>query len=96
MELLSELGLLGLGLSAFIAATILPISSKLVLSALLLTGENPLLLIIIATIANVADLIVNYLIGCWGADTLLHRWFKLSQKQTKQSNTSILMASGVC
>ena len=50
MELLSELGLWGLGLSAFLAATILPLSSELVLSALLLAGENPLAVIIIATI----------------------------------------------
>ena len=50
MELLSELGLWGLGLSAFLAATILPLSSELVLSAILLAGRNPLTVIIIATI----------------------------------------------
>jgi len=82
MELFSEWGIWGLGLSAFLAATILPLSSEIVLSALLLAGENPLLLIIIATIGNVAGSIVNYMIGRWGADTILHRWFHLSQKQT--------------
>jgi len=85
MELLSELGLWGLGISAFLAATILPLSSELVLSALLLAGENPLTLIIIATFANVLGSIVNYLIGRWGADTILHRWFKLSQQQTDKA-----------
>jgi len=85
MGLFSELGLWGLGLSAFLAATILPLSSELVLSALLLAGENPLLLIIIATIGNVAGSIVNYMIGRWGADTLLHRWFHLSQQQTDKA-----------
>jgi len=49
MQLFSELGLWGLGISAFLAATILPLSSELVLSALLLAGENPLTIIIIAT-----------------------------------------------
>ena len=85
MDLLSELGLWGLGLSAFLAATILPLSSELVLSALLLAGENPLVLIIIATIGNVAGAVVNYLIGRWGADTMLHRWLKLTQQQTDKA-----------
>ncbi|MBL1321149.1 MAG: DedA family protein [Methylophaga sp.] len=85
MDLLSELGLWGLGISAFLAATILPLSSELVLSALLLAGENPLTVIIIATFANVLGSIVNYLIGHWGADGILHRWFKLTQKQTDKA-----------
>ena len=85
MDLLSELGLWGLGLSAFLAATILPLSSELVLSALLLAGENPVTIIVIATFANVLGSIVNYLIGRWGADSILHRWFKLTQQQTNKA-----------
>jgi len=85
MELLSELGLWGLGLSAFLAATLLPLSSELVLSALLLAGENPFAVIIIATFGNVLGSIVNYLIGRWGSDSILHRWFKLTQQQTDKA-----------
>ncbi|MFW5427101.1 MAG: YqaA family protein [Methylophagaceae bacterium] len=85
MEWLSEYGLWGLVLSAFLAATILPLSSELVLSALLITGENPTTVIIIATIANVAGSAVNYVLGRWGADSILHRWFNLSQQQTDKA-----------
>ena len=85
MELFSELGLWGLGLSAFLATTLLPLSSELVLASLLLSGENSALLIIIATTGNVAGSIVNYLIGRWGACSILHRWFKLSTTQTDKA-----------
>ncbi|MDC9726194.1 MAG: DedA family protein [Gammaproteobacteria bacterium] len=85
MAWLAEYGLWGLGLSALLAATVLPLSSELVLSALLIAGESPSLLLMIATVANVAGSVVNYLIGRWGADTILHRWFKLSSAQTDKA-----------
>ncbi|NOQ77178.1 MAG: DedA family protein [Methylococcaceae bacterium] len=85
MELLSELGLWGLGLSAFLAATFLPLSSELVLTSLLLAGENPTVLLIIATIGNVAGSTLNYALGRWGSDTILHRWLRLSSQQTDKA-----------
>jgi membrane protein YqaA with SNARE-associated domain len=85
MEILSELGLWGLGLSAFLAATILPISSELVLSSLLIAGENPITLLIIATACNVIGSLLNYIIGRWGADTILQRWLHLTPAQTTKA-----------
>lgn len=85
METLSELGLWGLGLSAFLAATILPISSELVLSSLLMAGENPTTLVIIATSFNVMGSLLNYVVGRWGADTILHRWLHLTTEQTNKA-----------
>ena len=82
MNWLADYGLLWLGLSAFLAATILPLSSELVLSALLITGENPIALLIIATLGNVAGSVVNYILGRWGSNTILHRWLHLSSTQT--------------
>lgn len=81
MEQLSEWGLWGLGLSAFLAATILPISSELVMSSLLIGGEDPIILLIIATSCNVMGSLLNYIIGRWGADTILHRWLQLTSAQ---------------
>lgn len=85
MIALSDLGLIGLALASFLAATILPLSSELVLSSLLLTGQAALPLILTATVANVLGSVVNYLLGRWGANTVLHRWFKLSQPQTDKA-----------
>ena len=85
MDLLSELGLWGLGLSAFLAATFLPLSSELVLSSLLIAGENPIALLIVATIGNVAGSTVNYALGRWGSATILHKWLHLSSQQKNKA-----------
>lgn len=41
MDYFSELGHLGLFIAAFLAATVLPLSSEIVLNALLLSGLSP-------------------------------------------------------
>lgn len=81
MDYLAELGLLGLGLAAFLAATILPLSSELVLTALLISGENPVAVLTVATLGNVAGSVVNYGAGRWGSETILHKWLRLSRSQ---------------
>ena len=65
MEYFSELGYFGLFIAAFLAATILPLSSEIVLSALLLSGLSPTALVAIATIGNVLGSLVNYVLGYW-------------------------------
>ena len=87
MEGLSEYGLWGLGIAAFLAATILPLSSELVLSALLLSGESSFAVLAVATLGNVLGSLLNYLLGRWGADSILHRWLKLSTTQIDRAKT---------
>lgn len=81
----SDLSLIGLALASFLAATILPLSSEVVLAALLLTGENPVVLLIIATAGNVAGSTVNYALGRWGSNAILHRWLRLSSQQISKA-----------
>lgn len=50
-------------LSAFLAATILPFSSEIVLSALYGSGLNGAILLVVASIGNVLGSLVNYLLG---------------------------------
>jgi len=66
MECFAELGYAGLLLSSFLAATILPLSSEVVLGILLLSGLNPVVLVGLATLGNVAGALVNYALGFWG------------------------------
>ena len=62
--------------SAFLAATVLPFYSEVVLFALLREGGDPVALVTTATLGNTLGAVVNWLLGRY----LLHfqgrRWFQ--------------------
>ncbi|WP_085907629.1 YqaA family protein [Kiloniella majae] len=79
--------LLSLFLGAFLAATILPFSSEIMLAAALNSGEyQTWLLVLIATTGNTLGAIVNWWLGIY----LLHwsdrKWFPFSTKQLDQAS----------
>lgn len=79
MEHLSDLGYAGLFISAFLAATILPLSSEIVLSALLLGGLSPTTLVIVATTGNVLGSLTNYALGYWASKVMVKKWLRMSE-----------------
>lgn len=79
MDYFSELGYLGLFLASFLAATILPLSSEVVLSVLLLNKLDPVLLIAVATVGNVLGALTNYAIGFWGSKAFVRRVLKIPE-----------------
>jgi membrane protein YqaA with SNARE-associated domain len=81
MEYFAELGYIGLFIAAFLAATILPLSSELVLSALLLSGASPSGLVIVATTGNVLGSLTNYALGYWASLGLIKKWLRLSESE---------------
>jgi membrane protein YqaA with SNARE-associated domain len=79
MEYFTELGYIGLFIAAFLAATILPLSSEIVLGALLLTNLSPITLVVVATIGNVLGSITNYALGYWAGMGVIRKWLKMSE-----------------
>ena len=77
MEYFSELGYFGLFVAAFLASTILPLSSEVVLSALLLSGLSPVALVSIATTGNVLGSLTNYALGYWASLEVIKKWLKI-------------------
>ncbi|PKM31464.1 MAG: hypothetical protein CVV08_15120 [Gammaproteobacteria bacterium HGW-Gammaproteobacteria-12] len=66
-------------LSAFGAATLLPLQSEAVLVALLLAGQHPLwALLLVATLGNVLGSWVNWLLGRSIEHYRERRWFPVS------------------
>lgn len=78
MQYLIEYGYIGLFIAAFLAATILPLSSEVVLSALLLSELSPFTLIAIATIGNVLGVLTNYALGYWASQKAIKQWLRMS------------------
>ncbi len=85
MEFFTELGFFGLFLSSFLAATVLPLSSEVVLTFLLLSGLDPTSLIAFATVGNVLGSFVNYAIGFWGSAFVISKLLRVSEPQFEKS-----------
>lgn len=70
----------GLFLSAFLAATILPMQSEAVLVGMLLTDHSPVALVIVASVGNVLGSIVNWALGRGIERFRDRRWFPLDEQ----------------
>ena len=81
MEYFTELGYIGLFMAAFLAATVLPLSSEVVLVALLLNGMSPVSLVAVATVGNVSGSLVNYALGYWAGVAVIRRWLRMSEAE---------------
>ncbi|NRH27953.1 VTT domain-containing protein [Pseudomonas sp. MS19] len=79
---------LGLFLSAFGAATLLPLQSEAVLVALLLSGDySPWWLVVIASCGNVLGSLVNWLLGRAVERFRDRRWFPVSAQHLQRAQT---------
>ncbi len=79
-----DYGITGLFLSAFLAATILPLSSEAVLLGLVAAGGyDPVLLWCAATAGNVGGSLCNWYLGRYCGAFTDHKWFPLKPDQLK-------------
>jgi membrane protein YqaA with SNARE-associated domain len=65
----------GLFLTALAAATVLPMQSETVLVGLLLHDYSPVLVILVASVGNVAGAVINWLLGRWLEHFRDRPWF---------------------
>ena len=81
LEFLIEYGYLGMFVAAFLAATILPFSSELVLAALLSAGGDRFGLFLAATAGNSIGGVTNYMLGYYMSGDWLVRRFKIKRER---------------
>lgn len=72
--------------AAFLAATIFPAQSEALLAGLLLAGhQSAVLLVLVASVANVAGSCVNWLLGRYIEHFRHRRWFPVSDARLAQA-----------
>ena len=71
--------------SAFLAATILPFYSEVLLYALLRDGGDPWILVAVATLGNTLGAVVNWVLGLYILKFQNKRWFYFSHKQIEKA-----------
>ncbi|WP_246480849.1 YqaA family protein [Motiliproteus sediminis] len=67
--------------SAFLAATILPFYSEVLLYALLRQGGDPMMLVLVATLGNTLGAVVNWVLGLYLLRFRHRRWFYFNDNQ---------------
>lgn len=74
---LIDYGYIGMFVSAFLAGSVFPLSSELVMTALLAAGLNPVSLVVWGTVGNVLGSLFNYCIGHLGRMEWIERYLKV-------------------
>ena len=89
MEYLLAWGYLGLFIGSFLAATILPLSSEILLTGLLLAGGSPVILLITGTVGNWLGSVSTYGLGWLGKWEWIEKWLKISRKKVEQQQQAV-------
>lgn len=77
---LESLGLIGLFIATFLAATFIPFSSDAVYIAVLAATKDPIACLIVGTTGNWLGSVFTYGIGWLGKTVWLEKWFKVKHE----------------
>ena len=89
MESLLDYGYLGLFLGSFLAATVFPFSSDVLLVGMLLAGGNPVATVVVATAGNWLGGLTSYWVGWLGKMEWLERWFRVRHETLERHRTKV-------
>lgn len=86
---LETIGLLGLFIGTFLAATILPFSSDALYIAVLATTKDPIGCLIVGTLGNWLGSVLTYWIGWIGKWEWIEKWFKVKPETLSRQKERI-------
>ncbi len=89
MEWLIEWGYWGLFVGAFVAATIFPFSSDVMLVALLAAGGEPVVAIAVATLGNWLGGLTSYYVGWLGRWEWIERWLHIKREKLEAQSLRV-------
>lgn len=80
MEWLESMGLFGLFIGTFLAATVLPFSSDVLYIAILAATKEPVSCLIVGTLGNWLGSVLTYGMGWIGKWEWIEKWFKVKHE----------------
>ena len=86
---LESLGLLGLFIGTFLAATVLPFSSDALYIAVLAATKNPVGCLAVGTLGNWLGSVLTYWIGWIGRWGWIEKWFKVKRGTLEKQKAKI-------
>ena len=89
MESFAEWGYVGLFLASFLAATIIPLGSEIVLSILIANNYDITLSLFVASVGNWTGGLSSYGIGRIGNWNFIERYFKISRQKIESLKIKI-------
>lgn len=89
MEGLLEFGYFGLFLGAFLAATIVPFSSDVLLVGMLALGGSPVMTVVMASLGNWAGGLTTYWLGRLGKWEWIEKWFKVTREKLETQKAKV-------
>jgi len=84
MESFIEWGYFGLFIASFLAATIIPLSSEIVLSVLIANNYDLSLCLFVASIGNWIGGLSSYGLGRLGSWNIIEKYFRIKKKKVHQ------------
>ena len=90
MESLVEYGYWGLFLASFLASTVIPLSSEVILVSLLALNFNPVTCILVATLGNWAGGLTTYGLGYLGKWEWVEKYFKVKKERIEAFHKKVL------
>ena len=89
MEALSEWGYLGLFFASFLAATILPLSSEIVFSVLIVNNYDLATCLVIATLGNWIGGMSSYTLGWLAKWSFIEKYLRIKKERLKSFKVKI-------
>jgi len=83
------LGYIALFFAAFLAATVVPFSSEVILTGMLVAGYNPVTSIVVATIGNWLGSLTSYWIGRLGKWEWIEKYLKIPASKIERVSNKI-------
>ena len=89
MEALLDYGLVGLFLGSFLAATVVPFSSDVLVIGMLALGFDPVVTVAVATLGNWLGGLTSYYVGWLGKLEWLERWFRVKRETIERQQERV-------